>query len=173
MLTREPGGSRFGEWIRELLLHRKGDLEICGKAEMLLFLAARAQHIEEVIMPSLQEDKIVLCDRFNDSTIAYQGFARGLGTDSVEALCNFVVDGLAPDMTFFLDVDPEVGLQRAARVGAPDRIEELTREFHARVRKGFLQLAEKYPKRIQLLDAHEAPDQVFQQALQRLRSLAK
>lgn len=173
VVTREPGGSRLGETVRELLLNKEKNLLIGAKAELLLFLAARAEHVEEVIKPSLLEDKIVLCDRFNDSSIAYQGFARGLGMDDVEALCNFATDGLMPGITFFLDVDPSVGMERISKRSKPDRIEALKNNFHAHVREAFLALSVKYPQRIKVLDAHKSAEQVFVQALKHLKSYAQ
>lgn len=169
--TREPGGSKLSEFIRQWLLNRDFDIKIGTKAELLLFLSARAQHIEELIKPSLDAGKIVLCDRFNDSTVVYQGIARGLGLNYVQNLCEIVCDNILPDFTFFLDVDPQEGLQRSQRVskdsskaGELDRIESERLEFHQLVREGFHTLARQNPDRIHILDAHQNADSVFKQA---------
>lgn len=166
IVTREPGGSRLSEKIRDLVLHHDKDIALGSRSELLLFLAARAQHIEELILPALQAGKIVLCDRFNDSSVAYQGFARGLGMQAVENLSLFATQNLQPDITFFLDLDPEVGMQRAILADRTlDAIESQKDGFHAKVRQGFLEIAKKYPKRLKTLDASKTPDDVFNQAV--------
>src|SRR6187431_1687241 len=111
--TREPGGTPLGEEIRKILLHSTGP--VSPYAELSLFLASRAQHISELIAPALAAGKVVLCDRFNDSTIAYQGMARGLGMEEVAAVCRFICAGLEPQLTLYLDIDPAVGLSRAKK----------------------------------------------------------
>lgn len=130
VVTREPGGSALGEHIRRWLLNRDASFTVGMKAELLLFLAARAQHIEELILPALKAGKIVLCDRFNDSTVVYQGYARGLGAQDVQELCRVACGAVVPDLTFFLDVDVRLGLRRTqgahkenAGAGEVDRIE--------------------------------------------------
>lgn len=165
--TREPGGSRLGELLRDLLLNHEQNVTIGSKAELFLFLAARAQHVEEVISPALLEDKIVLCDRFTDSSIAYQGYARGLGMENVSALSAFATDELLPDLTFFLDISPEVALQRVGkeRQRKLDKIEREERQFHAKVREAFLQIAKENPSRVKILDATEPKELVFRKAL--------
>ena len=158
--TREPGGTALGNEIRGLLLNKEKHLPIIDKAELLLFLAARAQHIEEVIAPAIATGKTVVCDRFNDSTVAYQGAARGLGTDYVRSLCNQVCGDVLPSLTFYLDVDPSIGLQRTRRaakenasVGEVDRIESEAMEFHTKVREAFLSMARSEPERFVVIDA--------------------
>lgn len=175
--TREPGGSLLSEHIRSWLLNLDFNIKVGKKAELLLFLAARAQHLEELIIPALQAKKIVFCDRFNDSTVVYQGLARGLGFEKTEALCNLVCDQIVPDLTFFLDVDPEIGLERTKRTrkenahdGEMDRIESEGLEFHKLVQAGFRRLAKENPKRIHTLDANQPEDAVFSQALKVLRT---
>lgn len=163
--TREPGGSFLSEKIRELVLHHEGSLQISPKAELLLFLSARAQVVEEVIAPALNAGKIVLCDRFSDSSIAYQGYARGLGMKEVERLTSFATGKVAPDLTFFLDLDPAVGIARAARLGSLDAIEKEKLEFHQKVRQGFLEIAKDHPDRVKRLDASQSADDVFAQSL--------
>lgn len=169
--TREPGGSRLSNHIRQWLLNRDSDLPIGYKAELLLFLSARAQHLEELIKPSLSAGKVVICDRFNDSTIVYQGLGRGLGTDYVKQLCDLVCENINPTMTLFLDVEPQVGLMRTrtaskenAKFGELDRIEAERLDFHERVRQGFLMLAKQQPDRIHIIDANQTEDAVFREA---------
>lgn len=164
--TRAPGGTSLGTEIRELLLTHKLDRNVSPQTELLLFLADRVQHIHEVILPALQAGKVVLSDRFNDSTIAYQGYARGLGVKFTEDLCNTVCENLKPDITFYLDIDPELGLQRVKKLGARDRMESEKLEFYEKVRAGFLLLAEKEPSRIHILDAHQTADEVFTLAME-------
>lgn len=175
--TREPGGSKLGETIRQLLLQRHSSFEIGKQAELLLFLAARAQHIEELIRPAIQRGSVVLCDRFNDSTIAYQGAARGISTQQTETFCNLVCGEITPNLTLFLDIDPEVGLLRSkhltkehAKSGELDRIEDEKIEFHQRVRDGFLRIVNKDPERVKKIDATLSKEQVFQEALQFVES---
>jgi dTMP kinase len=169
LVTREPGGSLLSEKIRQIVLHHDKGLKLGARAELLLFLAARAQHIEELILPALQAGKIVLCDRFNDSSVAYQGFARGLGMETVENISLFATQNLQPNLTFFLDLDPEVGIKRALLAERTlDAIESQKKEFHALVRKGFLEIAKKHPERMKTLDASKTPDVVFEQAVKYL-----
>lgn len=157
--TREPGGTALGNEIRRWLLDKHGGA-IGDKAELLLFLAARAQHIDEVIVPAIAAGKTVVCDRYNDSTVAYQGAGRELGIDYVRELCNQVCGEVLPNLTFYLDVDPVVGLQRTQRAskenaasGEVDRIESEALEFHKRVRNAFLAMARAEPGRIITIDA--------------------
>lgn len=173
--TREPGGVPLGEKIRQLLLRHEGDVAIGSKAELMLFLAARAQHIDELIRPALDSGKIVLCDRFNDSTIAYQGYARGIGMEAVLRLCTFVCNGVEPDVTFYLDVEPKEGLKRTQRLdkdtasaGQMDRIEAEKIDFHERVRQGMRRLVAMFPERMRVLDAHQPADAVFKSAVEML-----
>ncbi len=165
IVTREPGGCALSEQIRELLL-APSDTPIDTEAETLLFLAARAQHLHETILPALEAGKTVICDRFNDSTIAYQGYARGLDLDHVERLCNLACHDLQPDKTLLLDIEPALGLERAGRVGDPDRMESETLDFHTRVNEGFRKIARRHSTRIRVLDATLPPDQIAEQALQ-------
>lgn len=176
--TREPGGSRLSNQIRQWLLNRDVDIPIGYKAELLLFLSSRAQHLEELIKPALAQDKAVICDRFNDSTIVYQGLGRGLGMDYVKQLCDSVCENIVPDITLFLDVEPQVGLMRTrnaskenARSGEMDRIEAERLDFHERVRQGFLTLAKRYPERIHVIDANQSEDAVFRQVKQLIEEI--
>lgn len=159
--TREPGGTELGEMIRSILLTHKNP--ISTHAELALFLASRAQHIAEVIQPALAAGKIVLCDRFNDSSIAYQGGARGLGMQGVEKVCSFFTQNKEPHLTFYLDLDPEVGLKRAAQIKEQDRIELEALSFHKKIRESFLKLAQDKPERFRVIDATLPPEKVFEE----------
>lgn len=177
LLTREPGGTFLGEKIRSILLNHNFKERLGLKSELLLFLAARAQHIEEIILPALQQGKIVLCDRFNDSSIAYQGAGRKLGFEYTMNLCHLACN-LEPDLTLFLAVDPKVGLSRTrasqkenAGAGEVDRIEAETLEFHERVNEAFHLLAEKSPNRIKIIDANLSIESVYQQSIQYISAL--
>lgn len=172
--TREPGGSALGEQIRLLLLNQSHQVKIASKAELLLFLAARVQHLDEVIRPALEAGKVVLCDRFNDSSVAYQGIARGLGQEDVQKLCDQVCEGATPAVTFFLDLDPAVGLQRVHRSQRViDRLESEEHKFHEKVRQGYLKLAKEHPERIVVIDASLPPDEVFKKVWTILRKALK
>lgn len=151
--TREPGGTAAGGAIRRLLLGPEA-LPLVPLAELLLYCADRAQHVAEVIRPALVAGRVVLCDRFSDSTLAYQGYARGLDMDVVRALDARARDGVAPGLTFLFDCPVEVGLARArARAGTGDRFERETVRFHERVRDGFHALARAEPDRFCVLDS--------------------
>ncbi len=159
--TREPGGSALSEHIREMILQPSSKMKIGPRAELLLFLAARSQHVEEMILPALREGKIVVCERFHDSTIAYQGMARHLGMAFVEELARASCDCIDPDCTFFLDIDPVEGLKRVKEGrGEKDRLEQEKLQFHREVRQGFLHLADKYRDRIAIIDASLPIDEV-------------
>lgn len=177
LVTREPGGTLFGEKIRELLLEEKKDLRVGLLAELFLFLASRSQHIEEVIKPALISGRMVLCDRFNDSTIAYQGIARGLGRELVEKQCHLACQGIFPDLTLFLDLDPELGLKRRelaeGKSREKDRIENAGLFFHESVRKALLFLAKENPDRIHVIDASFPKESVLERSLHILQSFLK
>jgi dTMP kinase len=155
--TRDPGGTAIGNQVRELLLN--GDLvQMSPLAELLLYEASRTQLVREVIRPALALRRIVLCDRFTDSTLAYQGYGRGLDLDLIERLNAVAADGLRPDLTVLLDLDPVVGLARASqRLAQPreyrDRLESELLEFHLRVRAGYRALAAREPARVVIVDA--------------------
>ena len=162
--TREPGGTKIGEQIRSLLLEHREE-KVSPYAELCLFLASRAQHIEEVIMPALEMGKVVLCDRFNDSSVAYQGIARGLGKVQVAQTCAFISEGLEPHLTFYLDIDPSVGLSRVQKTREQDRIEVEGIAFHTKIRNAYLELQKQYPKRIHRLDATLPKEEVYREAV--------
>jgi len=163
--TREPGGTPLGGKLRELLLSAGGDRALvpCERAELLLYAADRAQHVETVLKPQLERGAIVLCDRFSDSTVAYQGYGRGLSLSEIELIDRIATGHLASDLTIWLDVDVELGQQRARQRGQLDRIEQAELAFHQRVRQGFVDLAATYPNRIARVDANGSESDVFQQ----------
>jgi dTMP kinase len=151
--TREPGGTRLGECIRELL-HNPTHTEMVAHTEILLYSASRAQLVAEVIRPALEAGTVVLCDRYFDSTYAYQGYGRGLSLEDLRRITEFAVQGLIPDLTLYLDVPPEVGLRRRAQSGeALNRLDRETLAFHTRVREGYLALADAEPARWSVIDA--------------------
>jgi dTMP kinase len=158
LVTEEPGGTLLGKRIREILLNRN-TFDIAPMAELLLFQASRYQHVETVIRPALQAGKIVLCDRFTDATVAYQGFGRGIPMDRIQQLNDIASASLKPDKTFLFDVPFELGLGRASRRMdlqqdrlREDRFEKEALEFHERVRDGYLSLARQEPERFIVLD---------------------
>lgn len=153
VVTREPGGTALGSSIRQVLLNYLEEKPIQNRAELLLFAADRAQHVEEVLKPHLDNGSIILCDRYTDSTIAYQGYGRGLDLSLIDALNNIATNGLESDLTIWLDVDVEVSLARARNVGRGDRIEQEDFAFHAKVQTGYTQLYSQHPNRIIRIDA--------------------
>jgi dTMP kinase len=167
VLTREPGGTPMAEQIRSLLLSVNHEESMSNDTELLLMYAARAQHLQQVIMPALTEHKTVLCDRFTDASFAYQCAGRGLSQSKLQLLNeNFV--SLMPNITFWLDAPIETGMSRARERGALDRFEQEKVTFFEKVRAGYQQLWEQYPERVKRLDATQSPEQVFAQALQYL-----
>ncbi len=190
LYTREPGGTAFGDALRALLLQKKegtkkdgtkkdgtkkdgtkkDGMTIGARAELFLFLASRVQHIEEVILPALKNNTIVLCDRFTDSTIAYQGAGRGLDAAYVSSSAALAAQGVIPDLTFYIDVDPKVGLARALARDVPDRFEAEEYAFHERVRQAFLDIAKKHPERVHVLDGTKSREALFQEAMQCLHA---
>lgn len=168
-LTAEPGGTPLAHELRTLLLHKK-DIPLSAKSELLLFLAARLQHLEEKILPALARGEWVICDRFHDSTIVYQGVGRGLGMEWVAHLCDELTDQLWPDRTLLLDLDPHKARRRLiADAKEEDRFEGEEFAFHQRIREGFLAWAKQHPQRISLLDGTLSPDALFQAAWQLLQ----
>jgi len=159
LCTREPGGTRTGEAIRNILQHDAAGEPICAEAETLLFAASRAQLVNRVILPALKKGTCVLCDRFADSTTVYQGFGRGLDAESISVINSFAIDGAVPNLTILLDVDVKKGFARlgkrnCARNTGRDRIEREKRSFHERVRSGYLKLAKRERKRFAVIDAN-------------------
>ena len=154
LLTNEPGGTTIGEQIRNILLkvdHR----DMAYITELFLYNAARAQHLYEKILPALNQNKIVITDRFSDSTIAYQGYGRGIDLNLLITLDNIATGGIKPNLTILFDLDVEIGLRRNRDINKIDRLELEDIEFHKRVRAGYLQIAQKEPSRIKIIDASE------------------
>lgn len=159
--TREPGGTPLGEEVRELLLdHRHTGMS--DDAELLLMFAARAEHLAQVILPALEQGQWVLCDRFTDASHAYQGGGRGIDNQRIGALEDWVQQGLQPDLTLLLDIEPEIGLARAGKRGALDRFEKEEISFFHRVRQGYLDRAAADPERFAIVDAGQTLEQVQQ-----------
>jgi dTMP kinase len=169
LLTREPGGTEVSEKIRDILLD-PGNSKITPRVELLLYLASRSQLVSQVIEPSLDGGKVVISDRFHDSTLAYQGGARGLGIEEVGRVNAFATDGLLPDVTFLLDLPEEEGFRRK-RGGEMDRMEGAGLEFHRRVRQAFLELARRDTRRIVVLDALQPPDKIAAEIENRVLAL--
>ncbi len=176
LVTREPGGTPLAEKIRGLLREELGDPP-SPRSEALLFLAARAQVVAHVIRPALARGEWVLCDRFADSTFAYQGYGRGIAVDRLRQLNDFATEGLVPDLTLLLDVPPEVSRARlaarqAATATSADRIERAGAAFHARLRAGFLALARAEPARFAVIDASRPPAEVALQVRAAVRRIS-
>lgn len=154
VLTREPGGSTVAEKVRNILLNP--NLKITPLCELMLYESARVQHIEDIVKPNLAKGFAVICDRFTDSTLAYQGYGRKIDIKTIEKLNDIATLGIKPDLTIYLDIDPKIGIARAKAKKCfdnGDRIERENIKFHNSVRKGFLALAKKYPKRIKKINA--------------------
>jgi len=171
--TREPGGCALGRQIRPLLLD--ASQKVSDRAELFLFLADRAQHVADTIRPALERGQWVICDRYADSTIAYQGYGRGMDPEELQKLNDYATGGLWPDITFLLDLPAEVGLGRAlARNGregltqSEGRFEAEALAFHQRIRDGFLARAARWPQRFRVLDAAQTPDAIVAQAMKHL-----
>jgi dTMP kinase len=163
VVTREPGGTALGLELRQLLLvagTNPTPQSIEDRAELLMYAADRAQHVEELLNPQLQLGAIILCDRYTDSTVAYQGYGRGLDLTLIEQLNQIATGGLESDLTLWLDIDAEIGLKRARLRGNADRMEQADLAFHQRVQQGFAQLAASYPQRIVRIDASRSEDEV-------------
>jgi dTMP kinase len=171
--TREPGGTEFGSQIRKLLLS-ESSTGLAPLSEALLYMADRFQHIQDVIRPALQEGKIVLCDRYHDSTIAYQGYARRIPLELLDAIWSRSGSALEPHLTILLDLDPAVGIARSLRKLASQQVDESRFEkealpFHIDVRNGFLILAEQHPHRVRIVDASGSVESIHQQVLHLLK----
>ncbi len=163
--TREPGGTATGEAIRNILQHDAAGEPLGERAELLLFTASRAQLMDHVILPALERKEWILCDRFIDSTMAYQGFARGMDVEVLDRINDFAINHCKPDLTLLLDLDIERGFQRLAErysdgKGSADRFEREARDFHVRVREGYHKLADREPGRFHIVDADQSVDAV-------------
>lgn len=165
--TREPGGNHIAEQIRDVLFDAD-NTDMDPRTEALLFAAARRQHLVADILPALQNGKVILCDRYVDSSIAYQGAGRGLGEENIWQINQFAIDGLMPELTIYLDIDSELGLQRIAqnRADEVNRLDEEKLSFHRKVRSAYQKLAQENPQRIVTIDASQPLDQVILQVQQ-------
>jgi dTMP kinase len=159
LTTREPGGTPIGEQIRDVL-HSLDNTEMHARTEILLFQAARAQHVEQVIRPYLARRGVVICDRYADSTVAYQGYGREQSLGPLRALVDYATGGLKPDLTLLLDLDVEVGLRRRAKGGEWNRLDALEVAFYQRVRQGYYELVRAEPERWVVIDASLSPERV-------------
>jgi len=160
--TREPGGSEIAEGIRQIILNI-ANVKMDPRTEALLYAASRRQHLVEVILPALQNGNIVLCDRFVDSSLAYQGYARGLGINQIYELNRFAIEDLLPGLTIYLDLDPEIGLRRIKDNNrACNRLDLESLEFHKKVREGYLLIAKQYPTRIKVVDGSLSKEKLYE-----------
>lgn len=168
--TRDPGGTHISEKIREILLDKNNN-DISYTTETLLYSASRSQLVKQTILPSLKKGSIVICDRFIDSSLAYQGVARGVGIENVETINKTALNGLTPDITFFLSISPEISFSRKKSQGSLDRIEEQEFYFYKKVYNGYLQVAEKYPDRIYVINAARKIKQIHKDIVEILNNL--
>ena len=172
IFTREPGGTQISEKIREIILDVNNS-EMTGITEALLYAAARSQHVEEKIIPAIEAGKIIICDRFVDSSIAYQGAARGLGAEKIMGINEAALHGIMPDMTLFFDLSPEKGILRKKNERALDRLEKEKMDFHEKVYEGYKNLCKKYPERIKPIDADRSIDEVHSEVIEVIDGLLK
>jgi len=170
VLTREPGGTKISEIIRNIILDNN-NLEMTDMTETLLYAAARAQHVGELIKPNLDAGKVVICDRFVDSSVAYQGFARGIGVDAVEDINNYATLGLKPDLTFFLDLEPKLGIKRKSMEKALDRMESEKLEFYEKVYNGYVNLSKMHSDRIIRIDASLQKEAIYGIIISKVKEL--
>ena len=167
ILTREPGAKGLGTKLREILLNYDG--EVSSNCESFLFLADRAQHVDTLIKPAIERGEIVLCDRHTDSTVAYQGYGRGLDLEQIHMLNNLATSGLKPDITFLFDIDIETAQQRVGK--SKDRMESAGMEFFKRVRQGYLEIAKSEPQRVKVLDATQKVEDISQKVIEYVNNL--
>ena len=159
VVTREPGGKGLGEKIREILLNYEGD--VSSNCEAFLFLADRAQNTDIIVKPAIDSGKIVLCDRHTDSSVAYQGYGRGVDINQIKTLNKLATSGLVPDLTFVFDIDTETAQKRVGMI--KDRMESAGIEFHNKVRKGYLEIAKDEPERIKVINSNDSIENIFVQ----------
>lgn len=169
IFTREPGGGKISEAIREILLNGK-NAEMTDECEALLYAAARAQHLRDRVEPALAEGKLVICDRYVDSSLAYQAYARGLGKEFVEKINAFALEKFSPDVTVFIDLTPEAAFQRKHGADENDRLEQAGMAFHERVYAGYKALAQEHSARIVCVDGNKTPEEIFADVLQILKA---
>jgi dTMP kinase len=171
LLTREPGGIKIAEEIRHVILNPE-NTEMDPRTEALLYAAARRQHLTERVIPALSEGQIILCDRFLDSSLAYQGFARGLGIKEVYQINQFAINGTMPHLTFYLDIDPEIGLKRINQNQEREinRLDLEKLDFHYKVREGYLTLLKMFPERIHVVDASKSINEVHEEIYNKIKA---
>ena len=172
VFTREPGGTEISEKIRDVILDINNK-EMTDMTEALLYAAARAQHVQQKIIPAINEGKVVICDRFVDSSIAYQGAARGLGTDNIMQINSFALNGIMPDLTLFFDLPPEKGILRKKNEKELDRLESEKLDFHINVYEGYKKLCSQYPDRIKVISADDTVENINRQVIEIIDGLLK
>ncbi len=170
IVSREPGGTRIGEKIRDIILDNN-NTNMGPETEALLYAAARGQHVHEKIIPALESGKIVVCDRFILSSLAYQGVGRGLGIEKVKMINDFGLRGVYPDLVLFFHIDPELTLKRKTIKEGGDRLEQEGVMFHRKVYDGYMELLKKYPENIKIIDATKSIDEVFKQSINEVEKL--
>ncbi|MBU7594114.1 dTMP kinase [Metabacillus halosaccharovorans] len=172
VFTREPGGIHISEKIREVILNKE-HTEMDSRTEALLYAAARRQHLVERVVPAIESGKFVFCDRFIDSSLAYQGYARGLGIEEVFSINEFAINGLMPDLTFYFKIDPKVGLQRISRSSEREKnrldLEDLS--FHQKVQEGYEKVIAMFPERIVVIDAEKSLEEVVGEVKNKLKKV--
>lgn len=170
IMTREPGGTPIGEEIRDIILDNK-NTNMGPETEALLYAASRGQHVHEKIIPALEKDKLVLCDRFVLSSLAYQGVGRQLGIKEVKMINDFALKGIYPDLILFFHIDPEITLRRKTKKLGGDRLEKEGNEFHNQVYNGYMELLKMYPKNIKVIDATKPIKEVLNQSIKEIEKL--
>ena len=168
--TREPGGIEISEEIRNIILDPK-NTAMDARTEALLYAASRRQHLVEKVFPAMKQGKIVICERFLDSSLAYQGYGRQLGFDEVLSINLFAIENTYPDMTIYLDVDEEIGLSRLADRSFKDRLDQESIDFHHRVAQGYKEVLKRFPDRIQIVDASKDKETVIEESMKRILDL--
>ena len=168
IFTREPGGGKISEEIREILLNGKNS-EMTDECEALLYAAARAQHLRDRVQPALEKGELVICDRYVDSSFAYQAYARGLGMDFVRKINDFALEQFSPDVTVFIDLTPEEAFARKHGAEENDRMEQAGLPFHRRVYEGYKAVAKEYPSRFVCVDGRKTPQEIFEQVISVLK----
>lgn len=170
IFTREPGGTPIGENIRKIILDKR-NINMSPRTEALLYAASRSQHISEKIKPALDDGKVVVCERFVLSSLAYQGYARGLGIEEVKDINDFAIEGVIPDLTLFFNVDPIYALNRKTNRKEGDRLEKEGVNFHSKVYDGYKKLISLYPEKIKLIDASKSIEETFDQVRKEIEKI--
>ena len=168
IFTREPGGGKISEEIRSILLNGKNS-EMTDECEALLYAAARAQHLRDRVQPALEKGELVICDRYVDSSFAYQAYARGLGMEFVQKINHFALDAFSPDVTIFIDLTPEEAFARKHGAEENDRMEQAGMSFHRRVYEGYKAVAQAYPNRVVCVNGRKTPQEIFNDVIQTLQ----